>query len=119
MRLGDALWLRILDLERALSARSYAADGNLVLELTDAFRPENAGTWRIDVTDSRAEVIRADGAAADLRLDVADLASAYLGGFSFARLARAGRMEALAEGAVERSDALFHTVVAPWCPEVF
>ncbi len=119
MRMGDALWLRILNVERALSARSYAADGSVGLELTDVFRPENEGTWRIDATDGGAEVTRVDSAAADLRLDVADLASAYLGGFSFARLARAGRVETLAEGGVERADALFHTAVAPWCPEVF
>jgi predicted acetyltransferase len=119
MKLGDALWLRILDVGRALSARSYAADGSLDLQLTDAFRPENEGTWRIDADGGEAEVTRVGNGGADLRLDVADLASAYLGGFSFTRLARAGRVETLTEGALDRADALFRTSVAPWCPEVF
>jgi predicted acetyltransferase len=118
MKLGDALWLRILDVERALSARSYASNGSVSLELDDAFLPGNAGTWQLRVSDSEAEVTRVDGGA-ELRLDVSDLASAYLGGFSFTRLARAGRVEALAEGALDRADALFRTPVAPWCPEVF
>jgi predicted acetyltransferase len=64
-------------------------------------------------------VSRLESGAGELRLDVADLASAYLGGFSFTRLARAGRVEELAEGALARADALFRTPVAPWCPEVF
>ncbi len=58
-------------------------------------------------------------ASPELRLDVAALGSAYLGGFTFAQLARAGRIEELAEGALERADALFRTDRYPWCPEIF
>ena len=119
MKLGDALWLRMLDVERALSARSYASDGSVSLELTDGFLPDNAGTWQLEVSDGKAVVTRPQSGAGELRLDVADLASAYLGGFSFTRLARAGRVEELAEGALDRADALFRTPIAPWCPEVF
>src|SRR6185312_16087760 len=39
----------------------------------------------------------------DLRLDVSDLATVYLGGFTFAQLQRAGRVEELTEGAVTRA----------------
>src|SRR5207248_2447414 len=55
----------------------------------------------------------------ELRLDVAGLGSAYLGGFTFAELARAGRVEELADGAVARADELFRVDRAPWCPEIF
>jgi predicted acetyltransferase len=58
-------------------------------------------------------------AAADLALDVTALGSVYLGGFSFADLARALRVEELTGGAVARADALFRTSVAPWCAEIF
>jgi predicted acetyltransferase len=50
---------------------------------------------------------------------VGALGSAYLGGFTFAQLARAGRMEELRAGALERADALFRSDRAPWCPEIF
>ena len=56
---------------------------------------------------------------ADLALDVADLASPDLGGFTFRALARAGRLEDLREGGIERADALFRSDVAPWCPGIF
>jgi predicted acetyltransferase len=56
---------------------------------------------------------------AELRLDVTALGSVYLGGFTFAQLARAGRVEEVEEGGLERADELFRTDVAPWCPEIF
>jgi predicted acetyltransferase len=117
-RPGDGLWLRIVDVQRALSARTYAADGAVSLELADAFLPANEGVWRLEVSGGEVRVSRSD-AAPELRLDVADLGSTYLGGFTFAELARALRVEELAEGAVERADDLFRTRSAPWCPEIF
>jgi predicted acetyltransferase len=118
MRAGDGLWLRVVDVEGALAGRSYAADGSVAFELADEFLPANAGVWQLEVSGGEARVIRVDSEP-ELRLDVADLGCAYLGGFGFAQLARAGRVEELAEGAVERADALFRTPRAPWCPEVF
>jgi len=55
----------------------------------------------------------------ELALDVAALGSVYLGGFGFKQLARAGRVEERAPGALERADALFASEPAPWCPEIF
>jgi predicted acetyltransferase len=118
LRASDGLWLRIVDVEAALAGRSYAADGEVAFELADTFVPANAGVWRLQVSGGEAQVTRAE-AEPELRLDVADLGAAYLGGFAFAQLARAGRVEELAEGALERADALFRTPRAPWCPEVF
>jgi predicted acetyltransferase len=117
VRVGDALWLRIVDVERALAARSYAADAAVTLELTDAFLPQNAGAWRLEAMGDDARVTRAH--EGELRLDVADLGSVYLGAFTFHQLARAGRVEERADGALERADALFRTPASPWCPEIF
>ena len=117
-RAGDGLWLRIVDVQRALSARAYATDGAVSLELTDAFLPANAGVWRLEVSGGEARVSPSD-TEPELRLDVGDLGSAYLGGFTFAQLARALRVDELAEGALERADDLFRTRSAPWCPEIF
>jgi hypothetical protein len=50
---------------------------------------------------------------------VTALGSAYLGGFTFAQLLRAQRVEELREGAAARADRIFRTDVAPWCPEIF
>ncbi|HEU5362475.1 MAG TPA: GNAT family N-acetyltransferase [Gaiellaceae bacterium] len=113
-QVGDGTWVRLLDLPAAMAARSFAGDNEVVVALTDSFRPENAGCWRIG--SGGAE--RVDEAA-ELALDVADLGSVYLGGFSFADLHRALRVQELVAGAVERADALFGTSVQPWCAEIF
>jgi predicted acetyltransferase len=114
LRVSEGLWLRIVAIEAALAGRSYASDDELVLDVRDEFCAWNAGRWHV----SMAEVSRTD-AAADLELDIADLASVYLGAFSFARLAGAERVRELKEGALARADALFRTERPPYCPEDF
>jgi predicted acetyltransferase len=113
-QMNDGVWVRLVDVERALSERAYAGDGEIVLDVEDAFVPENTGRYR--VTAAGAE--RTD-AAADLRLDVSGVGSVYLGGFTFAELVRGLRAEELTDGAAARADALFSTGIDPWCPEIF
>jgi predicted acetyltransferase len=113
LRLSEGLWLRIVDVDGALAGRSYAGDGSVVLEVRDDFCPWNAGRWRVG-----SDVARTDEPA-DLELEVADLASVYLGAFDFSRLAQAERVRELNDGAVARADALFRTARPPFCPEDF
>ena len=114
-RLGDGLWVRLVDVGAALSARSYAHDGELVFEVVDSFAPWNEGRWKL----AGGSCERTEDEA-DLRCDVTVLGSVYLGGFTFAELQRALRVEELREGAIDRADSIFRrTGVAPWCPEIF
>ncbi|MDP9068316.1 MAG: GNAT family N-acetyltransferase [Actinomycetota bacterium] len=114
---SESLWLRIVDVAAALEARSYAADGEISFALTDMYCPWNEGEWTLRVSGGRGDVTRGDGA--ELSLDVSALAAAYLGGFTFAELERALRVEGRTEGAVARADAMFRTDIAPWCVESF
>jgi predicted acetyltransferase len=113
-RLGDGLWVRLVDIGAALSGRTYPEDGELVLEVRDSFCPWNEGRWRL--AGGAAE--RTD-AAADLALDVAVLGSAFLGGIRVAQLAQGGGVEELRPEAIERADGLFRQGLHPWCPEIF
>jgi predicted acetyltransferase len=113
-RIFDGVWARLVDVGEALSARSYAADGAVVFDITDEFCPWNAGRWRL--ADGRAKRTKA---SAQLRCDVTALGSAYLGGFSFSELVRGGRAEELRRGTAARADAMFASERAPWCPEIF
>jgi predicted acetyltransferase len=113
LKISDGIWLRLVDVGEALRRRSYAGEGSVCLEVTDAFCPWNEGCYRA------GEDAGATEDAAELRLSAADLASTYLGAFSFERLAAAGRVEELADGAIARATALFRTELPPWCPEPF
>jgi predicted acetyltransferase len=116
---ADALWIRLVDLDRALAARRYAAPVDLVLAVTDAFCPWNAGRWRLRVAgDGSAEVTRTE-ADADLMCDTTDLASAYLGGIRLAALAAAGRVRELRPGAVRAASLAMAGEAEPYCLEVF
>jgi predicted acetyltransferase len=112
--IGDALWVRLVDVGAALAARSFHDGDPVVLDVRDAFCVWNEGRWRVGADASTRTV-----ADADLALDVSALGTVYLGGFSFADLARAARIEELRPGGIERADALFRTDRAPWCPEIF
>lgn len=113
LKLADALWLRLVDVDAALKARSYKPAQSVVLEVTDELCPWNAGRYRVGDDAGRTED------TADLALDVADLASAYLGAFDFHRLVHAGRAQERREGAAEDATLLFRTDLPPYCPEVF
>jgi predicted acetyltransferase len=113
LKISDGIWLRLVDVGEALKRRSYADGGSVVIEVTDEFCPWNAGRYRA------GEDAGATEDAAELRLSAADLASTYLGAFSFERLAAAARVEELADGALARASALFRTELPPHCIEPF
>ena len=116
--LSDALWLRVVDVSSALAGRRYRSNGTLTLEVADEFCPWNDGRWTLSVEDG-VPLVQPGTDAPDVACDVTDLGAAYLGAFSFAQLADAGRVRELQPGALERADALFRTDRAPWCPKVF
>jgi predicted acetyltransferase len=112
--INDGVWVRLLDVERALSARAYNGDGEVVLDVADRFIPELAGRYRVTAGGTgRTE------ADPDISLDSTGLSSAYLGEFTFADLVRSSRAQELTRGAVARADALFATDTKPWCVEIF
>jgi predicted acetyltransferase len=111
-RVLDALWVRLVDVGVALGARAYADAHAVVIEVADSFCPWNEGRYCVPGGE------RTD-ADPDLRIDVTTLGSVYLGGFTFAELARALRVEEVVPGAIGRADTLFRADRAPWCPEIF
>ncbi len=115
---SDWLWVRVVDVGRALEARRYRMADRLVIDVTDAFLPENEGRYELDAGPDGARCRRTN-AAADLRLSVAELGSVYLGGVSLASFAAVGRVEECAPGAVARADLLFGSDVPPWCSTDF
>ncbi|MER7465771.1 GNAT family N-acetyltransferase [Streptomyces sp. NPDC097981] len=112
---SDFLWVRVLDVVRALSARTYAVPGVLVLDVVDEAGPA-AGRYRLDAGTGECTVT---GEPADLRLDVSVLGSLYLGDESAVRLGALGRIAEERPGALAHADAVFRTARRPWCPDVF
>ncbi len=111
----DEQWLRILDMDVALAARTYRpAEHAVTLRVTDPLFVENAGTWRIDPDGATG----AD-AEADLSVEIGALSAAYLGGTSWRELADAGHVDVRRERAVDDADTLFGHRPAPFCGTFF
>jgi predicted acetyltransferase len=118
LKTEDALWVRLVDLPRALEARRYGARGRVTFEVRDPFCPWNEGRYALEGGP--------DGVACEptqddpeIVLTVNELGAAYLGGVSFRQLYRAGRIAEERTGALARADAMFAWDPAPWCSFVF
>jgi len=108
----DSTWVRLVDLEAAWSLRSYEADCDVVVEVSDRCAPWNAARWRLTASSGVGSASRTD-AAADLSLDVAVLGAGYLGGGSIGGLLRAGLVREHRAGAYAALVRAMRTVVAP------
>ncbi|MGL5406834.1 MAG: GNAT family N-acetyltransferase [Propionibacteriaceae bacterium] len=89
-RISDMLWVRVLDIAKALGERGWDHDGTLVLQVTDSLE-FIAGVWRIDVAYGKAHVIATDEAP-EAVCDAETVGSLLLGGIAPAAIAAAGRI---------------------------
>jgi len=114
----DALWLRLLDIPKALEARTYNADGRLKIALVSEARPEVAGTYVLDIDDSQASV-KKNTDKPDVVVTSADLAALYMGGVTPGSLVEAGRVDVVTTGSLAKLHGMFSTDSAPWCAHYF
>jgi predicted acetyltransferase len=91
---GDALYVRIVDLPAALEARQYATALDVVFEVTDPLIEANDGRWRLSGGPAKVMCTRTDDPA-DFACSITELGAVYLGGTSLAGLAAAGRVRQL------------------------
>lgn len=117
--LTDSTYVRIVDLPRALAARRYATDLDVVVQVSDHLLEHNDGTFRIQADDEGAKVTKAGRRRPDLSLGVRELGSIYLGGVSLTALHRAGLVSERTPGAVAAMTMAFDWPQKPFCPDHF
>ena len=117
-RTGDGLWLRIADVELALSQRPYEDAGTLTIKVEDNVCDWNAGSYRIE-TDGAGSTVTRTTEAPDLTMPVARLSQLLSGFASATQLARAGLIEAGEPAALGLADRLFATAYRPYCQDGF
>jgi predicted acetyltransferase len=116
-KLLDSLWLRLLDIPRALSSRAYSESGRVVLGVVDSFVPENDGNYELIVRGDSAECRRCERVA-DVHCQVDVLGALFLGGHRASTLARAGRISG-DPATIALLDQMFAWSPRPWCSEEF
>ncbi|WP_405999981.1 GNAT family N-acetyltransferase [Streptomyces sp. NBC_00829] len=114
---ADFLWVRILDVVRALEARTYGMSATLVLDIRDTAGLAS-GRFRLDTSPEGGSCVPTSESP-DLTLDVGELGALYLGDESAVRLAALGLVDEGAAGAAGVVDGVFRTSRRPWCPDIF
>ncbi|MEV6595208.1 GNAT family N-acetyltransferase [Streptomyces acidicola] len=113
--LVDRLWVRLVDVDRALTGRRYAVPLDVVLDVEDAFCPWNTGRHRLRA-EGESVSCEPTTAPADLRMTAAELGVAFLGGTTLATLAATGLVEELRPGTLPLASAAFRGEREPWYP---
>ncbi len=115
-RVVDGMYVRLVDVPAALEARGYGTSDALTICVTDHLHLAD-GTFHLECSPEGAVCVPTDEEP-DVVLDVAALASLYLGGGDASILARVGRIDG-EPGAVRRLAAALRSDTAPCCHEVF
>ena len=114
---SDNVWVRIVDLPRAMEMRSYSTPASVTARVIDRFCPWNDGVWQLELTADGGRAGRTD-AVPQVELDISDLGAAFLGGSGIAVLAVAGRVTGDA-AAIRALDLALRGALEPWTPEGF
>jgi predicted acetyltransferase len=125
--IGDALWVKLLDIPTALAARAYERTDSLVLEVIVRDGGEDGGADGGSATRVRVALDASpDGASArptraepDLTIDGAALGSAYLGGTRLRNAVLARGFDEHRAGALAKADTLLATDIPPWTSTFF
>ncbi len=110
----DEQWVRMLDVEACLAARTWGSDDTVSIAVDDPWFPDNTDTFRV----SRAGVERSSGEA-DLAASIADLSATYMGTVRWSDLVAVGRVRSTTPDAAERADRLFGHHPGTWCGTFF
>lgn len=117
-QLQDGVFVRLVEVDRALTLRRYATPIDIVLDVRDEFCPWNTGRYRLHADTDGAEC-ETTTASADLAISARDLGAVYLGGVSLTQLVTAGLVGELTPGSAHRGAVAFGWPVAPAIPDHF
>ena len=117
-QLQEGLWVRLVDVGRALAGTPLCTRWRAGPRCARPFLPWNEGTYELDAGPEGARVRRST-AEPDLLISAADLASVFLGAVAVPTLVQAGRVEERTPGSARQAAAMFATRLAPWCPYYF
>ncbi|MET0909279.1 MAG: GNAT family N-acetyltransferase [Ilumatobacteraceae bacterium] len=112
----DEQWIRLLDVDAALTARSYGpCSETLTIAVTDPLLEANNDRWAISSAGARRTT-----EPADVIVDIATLSTAYMGGVAWRDLAASALLPTEVDDALlDRLDALFAIRPVGYCGSFF
>ena len=114
-KVGDGLYLAVMDVPAALQGRTYSAPGSLAIEVTDQ---HTAGVYQLTVDDDGTATCAPSTGDGEITMQARTLGSVYLGGRRINTMARAGRITGTAT-AIALADRMFQGERAPLIRDSF
>lgn len=115
---SDEQWLRVLDVDAALTARAYnPVRGSVTIAVADSLFAGNNGTWEVSSSGAQRSSVSAE--KADLVTTINGVSAAYMGGAAWRDLWVAGVVQEQREGALATADQLFVSIPLPRCGTFF
>lgn len=119
-QIRDFLFVRVLDTSAVLTARSWRAPVDLVIDIDDPFRPDGRAAGRFHVRGGpRGVTCEPASGTPCVSLGVEALGSVVLGGADVAAMAAAGRITGHRPGAIVEMDLAFGWSPEPFCATRF
>ncbi len=116
-RTHDNLWVRLMNLEQALTTRRYMGSGKLTLAVFDETQSQPEQRIALDVSVDGSQCGKTKSTP-DVSLSLATLSALYMGKRWTHQLARGGLVRG-DEKALDTLDQMLGWRQEPWCPEVF
>jgi predicted acetyltransferase len=111
----DEQWIRIVDVDAALAARTYNdVNGSVTIAVSDPTVAANNATWTVDATGARQTAEEND-----LTVGISTLSAVYMGGIAWHTLAATGSVVVHNEKAIAVADNLFATRPLPFSGSFF
>ncbi|MEO3874593.1 GNAT family N-acetyltransferase [Nonomuraea sp. B12E4] len=115
---ADELWVRLVELDRALASRAYSAAVDVVIEVEDEVCPWNTGRWRL-TADRRGAECKPVDEQPDMTVPMSALGSAYLGDGVLTESLAAGLLREHSPGSVRALATAMSWSPKPWAGLTF
>lgn len=117
-QLSRGLWVRLVNVERALSSRRYSSPGRVSFRCIDSHYLWNDAVFRLDVDSHGWGRCRKTEGKPEIEISARALSAAYLGGRSFCGLVQSSLVSG-PENIVRKLDNMFRWDSLPWSCESF
>ena len=114
----DQLHLRIVDVPSALVARKYNVDGQITILVTDNILESNNAKFSLENSSNIAKCKKTN-LPHDLKIDIRELGSIYLGETSWLNLCKSKLIEINSLEKLHLADQMFYSIPSPWCADYF
>ena len=117
-RITTSFWIRIVDVVKALEARSYNEKGKLIFKLSDSIINQNNNTFLLD-TKNQNSTCKISTESPDIEITINGMSEIYLGTFNLNNLIASQNIKIINKKIINFINRAFKEKNTPFCPMHF